>query len=83
MTTLFRPHKGSLAQAMKEVKSVSSKQELVTLIKRELSQYKHDLLINEQTIHIEHYSYDERIDWNTHIVTLKDYGVLGFTNAPL
>lgn len=68
---------------MKEVKSINSKQELVALIERELSQYKHDLTINEQTIHIEHYSYDERIDWNTHIVTLKGYGVLGFTNAPL
>lgn len=27
--------------------------------------------------------YDERIGWHTYIVSLEDYGVLGFTDGPI
>lgn len=34
-------------------------------------------------LEIEYYGYDDRIDWDTHIVTIKGHGVLGFTNGPV
>lgn len=39
--------------------------------------------INEKTISIKKYWRDERIGWlDQHIVTLVDYGVLGYTDGP-
>jgi len=32
---------------------------------------------------IEYYCYDDRIGWETHIVTSEGYGVLGFANGDL
>lgn len=30
-----------------------------------------------------HGAFDDRIGWDTHIVTIKDHGVVGFTDGPL
>lgn len=30
-----------------------------------------------------HYIHDDRTGWRTHIVSLKGYGVCGFTDAPV
>ncbi len=32
---------------------------------------------------VEPYGFDERINWQTHIVTLTGYGVLGYTDSPV
>lgn len=38
--------------------------------------------VDPNTLLVEFYAYDDRIGWNTYIVTDKD-GVLGFTDGPL
>ena len=39
--------------------------------------------VTRETVHIKPYSgVDPRNGWNTHIVTLDAYGVLGFTDQP-
>jgi len=80
---LFRPHRGTLEESMKAVVEIKNKQDLVIKIIDDLSDFKHDLLINTDTVIIKPYTRDNRIDWNTHIVTIEGYGVLGFTNNPL
>jgi hypothetical protein len=64
---------------MKTVREFGTKQELIQYLKSELDRYspnKHDC----SNITIKPYAYDPRIDWNTHIVVLKGYGCLGYTN---
>lgn len=65
---LFRHHRGTLAESMKTVVVVNSVEDL----KKEI--LKEDELFNAlcETIKIEFYGYDERIGWNTHIVSIVD-----------
>jgi len=81
--TLFRPQKRTLAEAMGEVEEINSLNELIEKIKTDLSIFKHSFSISSNTVHVEFYCYDKRINWNTYIVTLDGYGVIGFTNGPL
>jgi hypothetical protein len=79
MSVLFRPHRGSLAEAMYEVKEIDSFQEIIDEITEDLWHY--GLYPKPEEFHIEYYSEDERIGWSTYIVTLDNYGVIGFTNG--
>jgi len=42
-----------------------------------------DLGADGLTVKVEHYCYDSRIGWDTHIVTIEGIGVYGFTDSPL
>lgn len=80
----FRFHRGGLKEAMETVIEVGNKEEL----KQAIIQHYKDNNIEEFTpdvenITIEPYGYDNRIDWDTYIVSIPNYGVLGFTNGPL
>ena len=79
----FREHRGSLVEAMNTVINVQNKKDLIEIIKDQLSPYSHGLDINNETVEIKPCGFDDRIKWNTHILTLKGYGVLGFTDAPM
>jgi hypothetical protein len=80
---LFRPQRELLCDAMKEVEQFNSKQELIEKLQAELDIFdqKHDC----KQISIEKYGHgiDERIGWDTYIVCLPGFGVLGFTNGPV
>lgn len=39
--------------------------------------------ITEDDIVVEPYGYDSRINWNTHIISVKGRGVYGFSNGPI
>lgn len=39
--------------------------------------------VNPEDLYLAPYFYDGRTGWDTWIVKLKGYGVLGFTNGPL
>lgn len=79
MSFIFRPHRGSLDEAMAECVILESKQALIDHIAAELEPWPYTLTTDDLTL--KPYGYDERICWDTHIVTLKNYGVLGFTNG--
>lgn len=38
--------------------------------------------IDDDTVKVAKYHYDERIKWDTHIVTIEKYGPVGFTDGP-
>jgi hypothetical protein len=72
----FRPHRGSLEEAMQEVVELETAQDLIDHLE---SQYEH-LDASAPTINVEPYGYDNRIDWDTHIVSIAGFGVVGFTD---
>lgn len=75
----YRPHRGMLAESMAETREFPSRAALVEHIRQELADFSVPVL--DEHLHIKPYGYDERIDWDTHIVTLDGYGVLGFTDS--
>lgn len=71
-----------LADSMETVQEFESKKDLVKYLQTELNKWsvnKYDL----SKITIEKYGngIDERIGWDTYIVHLEGYGVLGFTDG--
>jgi hypothetical protein len=78
---LFRPHRGTLATAMEEVRAFKSRAELIDFLNKDLANYGRK--IDENKFRIEPYCYDERIGWDTYIVDQEGYGVFGFTNGLL
>jgi hypothetical protein len=71
---LFRLHRGTLEDAMKTVKEVSSAKDIEKIL---LEQG-----LKRGKIKIKQYVFDARINWDTHIVTLNGAAV-GFTNGPI
>lgn len=77
----FRFHKGGLSESMNTVVEFDSFEELVKIIKVSFNGY--PLTIDSNTLRISPYKWDERISWDTHIVVLDDYGVVGMTDGPV
>ena len=40
------------------------------------------IAITDDMIHVTHYGYDDRIDWDEYIVVLEGFGVFGYTDEP-
>jgi hypothetical protein len=81
MPMLFRDHKGALADSMATVYYVRDRQHFIEIMRDRLSPWQRE--VPDEDITIEPYGFDDRIAWDSHIVTLSGYGVLGFTNGPL
>lgn len=79
----FRPQRGSLADAMDEVEEFESKADLVKKLINDYKGFFPSRTISESTVEIKPYIYDDRINWDTYIVTIKGLGVLGFTDGPV
>lgn len=79
---LYRPHRGMLADAMKEVAEVADFAALVAHMRGEYPFYPEDQLPTESTVTVEKYGtgIDERIGWDTHIVLVNGQA-WGFTNG--
>jgi len=84
---LFRPHRGLLTEAMEEVVELKDKSELVSHIIHSWRCFpKHGYDFNSDTIKVKKYCFDDRINWDTYIVTYEKDGyvhVEGFTNGPV
>jgi hypothetical protein len=81
----FRPHAGSLLDAMRSVRVISNKNALVDIIKEFLCSLGRNSSDDPSVfdIKVESYGgYDDRIGWNTYIVTYGTW-VIGFLSGPL
>jgi hypothetical protein len=78
---LFRDYKKSFIESMITVQEFDSKKRLIDYFKLSHSESvkEHDF----SKITIKPYGYDSRVKWDTYIVHLENYGVLGFTNGPV
>lgn len=77
--TKFREHRGSLDDSMKTVVPCFTYDGLLKYVRGMLYQW----YVEVPSLQVEHYHYDERIGWDNWIVTLKGYGVVGFTDGPV
>ena len=77
---LYRPHRGSLAAAMRECVEVSGVADILDIINTQNAIFGVGP-VGIEAIAVEKYSYDARILWDTHIVTVNGCAV-GFTDGP-
>ena len=68
MSILYRPQRSLLAEAMAESKEFSSVKEMLEYIVEE-----HEKAFDISDIYISYYCYDERIEWETYILTVSRY----------
>jgi hypothetical protein len=66
---------------METVRQVHDLEELCQLIRAGLGQF--GVPLTPAMIHVEPYTYDARIDWDTYLITIDGYGVWGMSNGPL
>ena len=75
----YRDHKGCLYESLETTQEFADKDALLEYLQKTLTQWcKSDLDI--KNVAIKPYGFDERIGWHSHIVYLKGWGVLGFTD---
>lgn len=77
-TILYRKHRGWLADSMETAQPVESVDD-IRKIEDGLREFGYDLSV----IDVKPYCYDDRIGWDTYIVTVPGHGVIGFTSGPL
>ena len=73
MKVLYRPHRSTLEESMAEVKEFSSIKELCEYLAEQCKG-----AFDVSDIYISYYCYDERIDWETYIVTVGRYGKVDY-----
>jgi hypothetical protein len=74
----FREHRGGLAESMATVVELDTKEKFLSHLRKLIPN-------NAGTnghVSFEQYEYDERIDWDTYLVRLEGYGVLGMLDGP-
>lgn len=78
----FREHRGNLADSMATAVEVASFDELLAHIRKLAEPWPTFPPVTAWTVHVARYSgIDSRTGWDTHIITLDAYGVLGFTDS--
>lgn len=78
----LRKHRGSLADSMGTVVEISpTYSALLDEIRKSMPST--NVEITEGTVKVNPYGFDDRIGWDSHIVTVDGYGVHGFTDGPL
>jgi hypothetical protein len=86
----FRQHRGGLAESMQTVVEIKDRAALVAYAFKLLAPFYFREEDVAAGLNVEPYGcqaggppmYDKRTGWHTYIVTLKGYGVLGFTDGP-
>ena len=73
----YRSHRGSLKDSMKTVIDLEDFNSLVGHLKETCS-----VPFRPEDVLVSKYTYDERIDWDTHMVTVSGIPV-GFTDGPV
>ena len=68
MKVLYRPQRGSLDDAMAEVKEFSSVKEMLEYLVKD-----HNRAFRINEIQISYYGRDDRIDWETYLVAVERY----------
>lgn len=75
----FREHRSTLSGSMATMVEVADYAALLDHVRKLL--WPTFPPVTSEMVHIKPYGWDERIGWDTHIVTLDGYGVLGFTDG--
>lgn len=73
----YRQHKGSLEESIATTCEIdATKHAIASLASNEIGRN-----VDPASISVTHYGYDSRISWDSYIVEVEGYGVLGFTDG--
>lgn len=76
----MREHRLTMKDSLSTAMEVDNREHLVRLIFDRFG--KRGIAISDEMIHVSHYGFDDRIDWDDHIIVVDGQGVFGFTDAP-
>ena len=80
----IREHRGQLAESMETVIEIEpTRAALLECIRKSFAEFPPMSGVTDEDITIEHYAYDKRINWDAWMVSIKGYGVFGFTDGPV
>jgi hypothetical protein len=77
-TMKMRENRPTIEDSLATTLEVENREHLVRLIIERLAQQ--GVAVTDGMIHVSHYGFDDRIDWDEHIIVVDGHGVFGFTN---
>lgn len=77
----FRFHRGSLAESMATAREFSTSSDLVEFVLRHAQE--NGVPCVAADVSTEPQSHDKRVGWNSHLLLVKGWGVVGMTDGPL
>jgi hypothetical protein len=80
MTMWLRENRRTIWQSLATSVRIKNRSQLVRHIAGRLG--KSRVAITDDMIHVTHYGYDDRIDWDEYIVVVEGLGVFGYTDEP-
>jgi len=81
----FRPHRGSLAKSMEDGETFVNKEAMCASLQEKILSWSTTQKITTSNVEVTKYGVgkDKRNGWDTHLVFIRDFGVLGFTDGPV
>jgi hypothetical protein len=76
----LRENRRTIWQSLATSMRIKNRAQLVRTIAGKLR--KSRAAITDDMIHVTHYGYDDRIDWDEYIVVVEGFGVFGYTDEP-
>lgn len=77
--TRYRDHRGSLVDSLATLIEVADRDALVAHLRGLYGRFE---TVDAESVKVRPYCYDERIAWDTYVVTLNG-GAVGFTDGPV
>jgi hypothetical protein len=76
----MRENRPTINESMSTVLEIEGREQLVRHIFDTLE--KKGVVVTDQMIHVTPYGFDDRINWDEHIIVVDRFGVFGFTDGP-
>jgi hypothetical protein len=76
----MRENKPTIQESMATILEIEGREQLHRHIFDTLGEK--GVVVTDEMIHVSHYGFDERIDWDEHIIVVDRFGVFGFTDGP-
>lgn len=76
----MREHRLTMKDSLSTAMEVDNREHLVRLIFDRFG--KRGIVVSDEMIHVSHYGFDDRIDWDDHIIVVDGQGVFGYIDAP-
>jgi hypothetical protein len=76
----MRENRPTMEDSISTTLEVAGREQMVRHIFDALG--KKGVVVTDEMVHVSHYGFDERIDWDEHIIVVERFGVFGFTDCP-
>jgi hypothetical protein len=76
----MRENRPTIDESMATMLDIEGREQLVQHISMRLAEQ--GVAVTDDMIHVSHYGFDERIEWDEYIIVVDRFGVFGFTDGP-